>query len=111
MRRNKGFTLMEMMVVLAIIGILVAFATPKIMQYINEAQRKGALSQMQQMGADISLYISQNPNAILSTAFNAVKAANSDYASIYMATNPTGYTPGTYLRKFAGGQYNYLRIG
>lgn len=45
-KRNKnGFTLIEIIVVLVIIGILMALAVPAVMKYINEAAETKAESQ------------------------------------------------------------------
>ncbi|MFZ5989581.1 MAG: type II secretion system protein [Bacillota bacterium] len=38
MKSNKGFTLTELIVVVAILGILAAVATPAIMGYLNDAK-------------------------------------------------------------------------
>ena len=39
MKRNKGFTLTEMIVVIAIIAILAAILIPSVTKYINDARR------------------------------------------------------------------------
>lgn len=45
-RQSRGFTLIELMVVIAIIGILVAIALPNYRQYILRSNRAAAQAQM-----------------------------------------------------------------
>lgn len=44
MRRRKGFSLMELMVVLVILGILVGIGTPAYLDYLREGRRSEAMS-------------------------------------------------------------------
>ena len=44
MRSNAGFTLIEMMIVLAIIGILAAIAYPSYTDYVKRARRSDAVA-------------------------------------------------------------------
>lgn len=40
MRNNKGFTLVELLAVIIILGLLMVIATPSITKYINNARVK-----------------------------------------------------------------------
>lgn len=44
-KKKKGFTLIEMVAVVAIIGILAAILVPKITGYMNEAKKTGVIDQ------------------------------------------------------------------
>lgn len=50
---SKGFTLIEMMVVVAIIGILAAIAYPNYQKYITRSKRADMMSEMQNIGSII----------------------------------------------------------
>lgn len=58
MKRSKtgerGFTLMEIVVVLAVIGLLAAILTPMLLTYLEDAKRSKAEGDAQQIGAAIA---------------------------------------------------------
>ena len=53
---NQAFTLIEILVVLAILGILTAAAIPSYSQYIAKARATGAITAMQRISKSIKLY-------------------------------------------------------
>ncbi len=57
MNNNKGFTLIELMIVVAIIGILAAIAIPAYQNYIARAQASEAYSLLSSTKTGISEYI------------------------------------------------------
>ncbi|WP_339663844.1 prepilin-type N-terminal cleavage/methylation domain-containing protein [uncultured Psychrobacter sp.] len=50
---DKGFTLIEMMIVVAIIGILAAIAYPSYQQYVIKTKRADMMSEMQNIASEI----------------------------------------------------------
>lgn len=47
--RNKGFTLIEMMIVVAIVALLASFVLPNYQRFIREARRADAQSELERM--------------------------------------------------------------
>lgn len=55
-KNQKGFTLVELMIVVAIIGILAAIAIPQFSKYRARAQNTSALSDARNVRTDIEGY-------------------------------------------------------
>lgn len=65
MKKNKenkrqGFSLLELLVVLALLGLLAGFAVPRVLQYLGSAKSETANSQIASLRSALDLYRLEN---------------------------------------------------
>ena len=60
MQKQQGFTLIELMIVVAIIGILAAIAIPQYQNYVARSQMSEALSLTDGLKTDVVSYYAEN---------------------------------------------------
>jgi type IV pilus assembly protein PilE len=95
MKRNKvrGFTLVEVIVVVAIVGILSSIALPSYTSYVARARRADAQAQLTQAAQLMQRYYSANDrydqdrsgttNAVSHARWNGLRQSPADGAAVY----------------------------
>ncbi len=58
--RRSGFTLVEMLVVLGIIGLIVGLVGPRVLNYLSDSKVKAAQIQMENLASAVDLYYLDN---------------------------------------------------
>ncbi len=110
MRNRKGFTLVEIMIVVAIIGLLAAIAVPAFIKARNTARRNACINNLRQISAakdeyaleyggvastvlvpsNLEMYIKQMTNkCFCPTAIGPARTFVSTYDILAISTDPT----------------------
>lgn len=99
LRRYRGFTLIELMVVLVIIGILVSIAYPSYVEYVRKGNRAEGQAFLSDVAARQERYFSQNNAYITSGASlsklglsNAKSSTDKYNLSLSKVADDGGYT-------------------
>ena len=100
---SRGFTLIELMIVVVIMGILAAFAYPNYTRYIVESRRSDAQIALTQLAAQEEKFFSQCNTYIagsVGTPYTGGSVVLCTGLGSYPTTSPEGYytltvTPGT----------------
>lgn len=89
LRKQDGFTLIELIVVVAILGILAAVLTPRVLDAVDNARNNAAMGSAKQVQLAMERYfVDENtyPGATTITDPGSLKTALDHYANIDAAT-------------------------
>jgi type IV pilus assembly protein PilA len=104
---QQGFTLIELMIVVAIIGILAAIAVPAYQDYTGRAQASEPLSATAGIRADIAVYLSEEGALPVAGDSATLDAAIADLEGKYFgAGDVTLSAPGTLSIDFTSGVHS-----
>jgi type IV pilus assembly protein PilA len=96
-RSNKGFTLVEIMIVVVIIGLLAAMAIPAFQKVRASSQDKAVLNNLRQLSAAADQYFLENGVSTVTTA-ELVGTNSSQYVkaiqTVAKESYPTGISQG-----------------
>lgn len=93
---QRGFTLIELMMVVAIVGVLAAIAYPSYTQYLIRSSRADAQSYLMELAQRQQQFLMDARTYAASEAALGVTAAPSSLATKYTITFVTGNAPPTF---------------
>ena len=109
MRKNQGFTLVEILIVVVILGILAAIVIPQFSDASTQSKLSSCRSSLQTLRSQISLYKIQHndaPPALLT--FEAQMIAETEPVAAGTAGDASGNEVGPYIQQIPFNPWNQL---
>ena len=100
--RKGGFTLVEILIVVIILGILAAIVIPQFTSASQDARKNSLTSQLQTLRSQIELYKLQHLDSLPT---ELIKASGANWSQFTMKTNDQGTTGTTPASSFPFGPY------
>lgn len=115
---DRGFTLIELMVVIVILGLLAALVAPKMFGKVGQAKQKAAKAQIELFGTALDAFrldVGRYPTTseglqALRTRPSGVEKWNGHYLSKEIPLDPWGY-PYNYVSPGSNGGYDLYSLG
>lgn len=112
-KRSRGFTLIEVMIVVAIIGVLASIAYPSYQEYVRKSRRAEGRTAMMEMLQQQERYMTQNNTYLAvstagatSTPFKTFSGDNRDTAAYWLGARAcTGQTIDNCVQVFGVPKY------
>ena len=108
--KNKGFTLVEILIVVVILGILAAIVIPQFTQASTDAKESSLMSNLQSIRSQIELYKIQHndipPSDADQATFLAQMTTYSDASGATSATKDAAHPFGPYLQKIPANPFD-----
>jgi len=93
MLRKKGFTLVEIMIVVAIIGLLAAIAIPNFVKARETAQKQACIANLKQIEGAVQVWLLDDSTAAVA---NASLTSGTNLVPTYIKRTPTCPGGGAY---------------
>jgi general secretion pathway protein G len=110
MRNRKGFTLVEILIVVVILGILAAIVIPQFSQASTEARESNLINNLQSVRAQIELYriqhLDQEPCGGAATFLQCMTEETDVDGDVWAAGAGVAYGP--YLKKMPANPFSQL---
>ncbi|KJG29611.1 prepilin-type cleavage/methylation domain-containing protein [Photobacterium angustum] len=108
MKKQQGFTLIELMIVVAVIGVLAAIAVPQYQKYVGKSEASSALASITGLRTNIETHILDDGTfpattdvAPPSSALGAItyESVSSAAGTVQFEFNSSGVSPETISKK------------